>query len=1325
MNAFYDLADQWVRMLWALSWQIALLVGLISVVSFLCRRASPGFRYGLWCIVLVRLCLPVNVVLPFGIGSDVRQAAETYARSVLSKPDTVNTAVIPGGPSTVAAMNLSVSTDADPDEVVQPSRPGPSRPDPRPMPFSAKIAFAWMLLSTSFAGIILFRSVQTHRLLRSCPNVSRPDLVAFLEQLHVRCAIHRPLRTVCASSSLAISGPAVIGIMRPTLVLPTPMVEQWTTEELEPVLLHELAHVKRWDLLVNLAQMVVQAIYFFHPLVWYANAKIRRERELVCDDLAVLHSGGRRKRYSQSIVRVLEEIVKDEPLLGSVSLGMTEQRHSLAKRIVRMMSQNYRLHKPVGWLSVAALVLLAAVGIALASEHAGTTPASPKTDTSSPGTSASERMSFDELKAAYSQQAIELSPEIRKYREESPFYKALNEAMDGIVTTIARGEKARRQLVEIYAAGKQEPKSLGPEFKIDPKDGDIIGHPMIDRVVGSLFRQIFADLEKVVVPGSTEALGLARIMVMTKQETPLEDPANFKNPYEEGSYAAISLDRAVGEAVPQVAILLAKGCNPLPAPLQEKLSAAEAMYGVMKEKAYREKREGDLPERVMNPIDVSFDRMGAAASNPDSVLSAKGVAPGNNGSDHAQREILVPGKERPKGDASISGKVVDATTGEPVGHARVYLFYNDTLTPIFIDVASDGAFKFEGIPGGVYSLSVTNTAGFVNSQYDPDNVGGQWPTIQLGASEQKAGVLFKLQRAHSIAGTVSTEEGQALSPEGSIQVVAWTDEGAAGDNGNRYSIAKQALPDRKTGEYLLDGLDGRPVYVMALDFRAQEKDYPYQATYAPGTFSRDEATRITFDKESAVKNVDIRLRKTGGTVLEGTVTSRATGQPIPKTLVVAHHRDMLFDRAVAYTDEQGHYRLECLGPGEFLVHADATPWGYVRARKLVIIKAAEKPTPLDLTLLTGGTIFGKFTDEVGSPWKIQREFGSAYVSGLTHEGGSFSGVPNKYLGGRLPQPVMYFPGEGDYESIEMTFPEDGSFVVNGMMPGQVLLTFNPYTEGLHVVRIDLDGRDVTATGGITLAPGQAVKDVNIVIGAAAETAPQNDADCNGEREQADPKCRRCCQNLKQLGLIFKMFANEGKGMLYPELSSEPGQLMFSADAKANDKVQGLFPEYMTDTRVLVCPASEEAARLDTPEVRANVKQLINDHSYVYLGYAVTDDAEVKTFADAYRAQVAKGSPPLEDLPVAEGMQGSGGGSTLYRLRGGVERRIAKNANDDAEAASVAAQIPVLIERLGHHETEGGNVLYLDGKVRWVSPGVWPLTKAANDALSEMMSLSKK
>ena len=88
-----------------------------------------------------------------------------------------------------------------------------------------------------------------------------------------------------------VAAPLVLGIARPLIVLPSALVTGWSPEQVELALLHELAHVRRWDNLVNLLQRVVESALFFHPAVWVLSGWVRREREYCCDQIVVQHTG--------------------------------------------------------------------------------------------------------------------------------------------------------------------------------------------------------------------------------------------------------------------------------------------------------------------------------------------------------------------------------------------------------------------------------------------------------------------------------------------------------------------------------------------------------------------------------------------------------------------------------------------------------------------------------------------------------------------------------------------------------------------------------------------------------------------------------------------------------------------------------------------------------------------------------------------------------------------------------------------------------------------------------------------------------------------------
>lgn len=366
MNTFVNLSDWWFRSFWALSWQITVLAAMVWLVSLAFRRASPSFRYGLWCIVLIRLCVPVSIALPVGVSGDVRRAVETSAPEFLLAAQ--RTVLSPASPSTEGTNRMPTASSAQEPESL-PATNIVSKEFLEPLR-NAKLALGWSACVLGILTLVAFRSLRVRRLTHRGSEIKRPELLECVDALRSKYSITRTVRVRMLPDGQLEHGPAVAGILRPTILLPAGIAEHWSIEELEPVLLHELAHVKRWDLLVNLVQIVVQAVYFFHPLVWFVNARIRQERELVCDDLAVLHSGGSSKRYGQSFVRVLEELLSDAPLFEAPSAGMTERRKPLARRIIRIMSKDYRGHRPLGWIATAALLLVSAAMIAVAAERA-------------------------------------------------------------------------------------------------------------------------------------------------------------------------------------------------------------------------------------------------------------------------------------------------------------------------------------------------------------------------------------------------------------------------------------------------------------------------------------------------------------------------------------------------------------------------------------------------------------------------------------------------------------------------------------------------------------------------------------------------------------------------------------------------------------------------------------------------------------------------------------------------------------------------------------------------------------------------------------------
>jgi prepilin-type processing-associated H-X9-DG protein len=204
----------------------------------------------------------------------------------------------------------------------------------------------------------------------------------------------------------------------------------------------------------------------------------------------------------------------------------------------------------------------------------------------------------------------------------------------------------------------------------------------------------------------------------------------------------------------------------------------------------------------------------------------------------------------------------------------------------------------------------------------------------------------------------------------------------------------------------------------------------------------------------------------------------------------------------------------------------------------------------------------------------------------------------------------------------------------------------------------------------------------------------------------------CHDQLSQFGLMFKMFANETDGGMYPELSAEPGKLLWANSSLGNDSP--LYPEYLTDPQILCCPKLRKGTLAKWRETLD--PRYFDDHSYLYLGYLVRNEAELTAFAQAYRDQM-KGRPDFsEDLWILR----DGKLVSIPRLYADIARDcLVGKATDPTQAIAMGSMIPVLIERPGHHEGFGGHVLFFDGHVEYIEQGEWPYTDETLAILDEL------
>ena len=170
-------------------------------------------------------------------------------------------------------------------------------------------------------------------------------------------------RVVQIAQSAYVTAPMVVGYLKPMILLPASVLTGLTPNQLESLLAHELAHVVRHDWLVNAIQVVVETLLFYHPAVWWLSRRIRDERELCCDDIALAIVGDR-ATYGRMLL-ALEELRHASLLETLVTPAtMAATGGSLVARILRLMPVPREMERAQrGWLSGAVALLVLAITV--------------------------------------------------------------------------------------------------------------------------------------------------------------------------------------------------------------------------------------------------------------------------------------------------------------------------------------------------------------------------------------------------------------------------------------------------------------------------------------------------------------------------------------------------------------------------------------------------------------------------------------------------------------------------------------------------------------------------------------------------------------------------------------------------------------------------------------------------------------------------------------------------------------------------------------------------------------------------------------------------
>lgn len=364
--------------------------GVLGVIAVVLRRAIRGAGANLRYLAAL-ICFAVLGIAPLLIAALVTHSVPAMPRSEpfagrMPVPRALPPEEMPAEPA------VTLPTFASTPAPVPPQQPSELL---RSMLDRAALSLPWLwvfgtpmtFLLTTIGLLGAERLRRQSRLLEDAPITETCRRLAMALRISQRVDVG-----ICDR----IAAPILVGIFRPLILLPAAALAGWDSGQLEMVLLHELAHVRRFDNLVNLIQRITESLLFFHPMVWIVSGWVRREREHCCDELVVARTQQPRA-YAEILIHFADQVPTSPFALARTVSSMAER--SLVARIRCILKKEEQTmqvsRKTVGLLFMGLLAIVMIGGYCSLKTHAEDTTtdaadAQGKADAATPKTTATK-----------------------------------------------------------------------------------------------------------------------------------------------------------------------------------------------------------------------------------------------------------------------------------------------------------------------------------------------------------------------------------------------------------------------------------------------------------------------------------------------------------------------------------------------------------------------------------------------------------------------------------------------------------------------------------------------------------------------------------------------------------------------------------------------------------------------------------------------------------------------------------------------------------------------------------------------------------------------
>lgn len=352
-----SLSFSWFEWMFSMFWQVSLLILIISMIDLVIKKwAWPQVRYALWTLVLLKLIIPPTWAFSGGIIPNIRAEivndnipanfSEQPAQSMIKNDNNLQSPVIDQDQENQATL-FSESTELKKLTVEA------------NLSWKAYFMGVW-LLGILFFGVILGSKISKlknwHKEQEEKKNI--PEWFHnVLIKVGKTLSVERLPSIVFSNEALS---PAVYGIFRPVLLLPEKYLDELNEDEAEHVLLHELAHIKRGDLIVHGICLILQIFYWFNPFLIWSRKQMKHIREICCDMTIANILREKTKQYKKTLINTARELLTEntEPAMGL--LGLFEEPFQLIARLKWLNKESWKSRQlAYGTAIISALIFTA------------------------------------------------------------------------------------------------------------------------------------------------------------------------------------------------------------------------------------------------------------------------------------------------------------------------------------------------------------------------------------------------------------------------------------------------------------------------------------------------------------------------------------------------------------------------------------------------------------------------------------------------------------------------------------------------------------------------------------------------------------------------------------------------------------------------------------------------------------------------------------------------------------------------------------------------------------------------------------------------------